>query len=104
MVTSLFNSFFISPLSYRLLGQVVQAIIDYNLWQDRTNVTNGKARLDFALSLVPNKVWLLVTLSTVLVVLINEAVKLHEIRYSPNPIDRKFSLFHSNCLSQQYSS
>ncbi|XP_017339596.1 transmembrane protein 94 isoform X2 [Ictalurus punctatus] len=61
-----------------LLGQVVQAIIDYHLWHDRSN--NGKTGLDFTLSHVPMEVWLLGSLSTVLVVLINEAVKLHEIR------------------------
>ncbi|XP_036428331.1 transmembrane protein 94 isoform X1 [Colossoma macropomum] len=55
-----------------LLGQVVQATVDYQLWQDR--------RLVFTLSDVPKVVWLLVSLSTMLVVLINEAVKLHEIR------------------------
>ncbi|XP_076855776.1 transmembrane protein 94 isoform X2 [Brachyhypopomus gauderio] len=57
-----------------LLGQMVQATVDYQLWQDRSG------GLDFTLSHVPMLVWLLMSLSTVLVVLINEAVKLHEIR------------------------
>ncbi|KAI5623418.1 transmembrane protein 94 isoform X1, partial [Silurus asotus] len=63
-----------------LLGQVVQAIIDYHIWQDRSNIYNDKKSQSFTLSLVPMEVWLLVSLSTVVVVLINEAVKLHEIR------------------------
>uniref|UniRef100_A0A8C1G4Y2 Transmembrane protein 94 n=1 Tax=Cyprinus carpio TaxID=7962 RepID=A0A8C1G4Y2_CYPCA len=57
-----------------LLGQVVQAVIDYQLWQDRST------ELVFTLHHIPLLVWLLVSLSIVLVVLINEAVKLHEIR------------------------
>lgn len=73
--------FFISPLSRRLLGQVVQAIVDYNLWQNRNNISNGTIGPNITLSHVPKLVWLLVSLSTVVVVLINEAVKLHEIRY-----------------------
>lgn len=71
--------FWFSPLFYRLLGQVVQAIIDYNLWQDKSNISNDETGLD-SLKRVPMEVWLIVSLSTVLVVLINEAVKLHEIR------------------------
>lgn len=76
--------FFISPLSFRLLGQVVQAVVDYNLWQDRSDIYNSTIILkhpNITLSHVPKVVWLLMSLSTVLVVLINEAVKLHEIRY-----------------------
>ncbi|XP_016427783.1 transmembrane protein 94-like isoform X2 [Sinocyclocheilus rhinocerous] len=57
-----------------LLGQVVQAVIDYQLWQDRST------EVVFTLHHIPLLVWLLVSLSIVLVVLINEAVKLHEIR------------------------
>uniref|UniRef100_A0A671PBL1 Transmembrane protein 94-like n=1 Tax=Sinocyclocheilus anshuiensis TaxID=1608454 RepID=A0A671PBL1_9TELE len=57
-----------------LLGQVVQAVIDYQLWQDRST------EVVFTLRHIPLLVWLLVSLSIVLVVLINEAVKLHEIR------------------------
>ncbi|KAL0179241.1 hypothetical protein M9458_024683, partial [Cirrhinus mrigala] len=56
-----------------LLGQVVQAVIDYQLWQDRST------EVVFTLHHIPLLVWLLVSLSIVLVVLINEAVKLHEI-------------------------
>uniref|UniRef100_A0A8B9R8K7 Cation-transporting P-type ATPase C-terminal domain-containing protein n=1 Tax=Astyanax mexicanus TaxID=7994 RepID=A0A8B9R8K7_ASTMX len=57
-----------------LLGQVVQATIDYQLWQDRSG------GLVFTLKDVPMLVWLMMSLSVVAVVLINEAVKLHEIR------------------------
>uniref|UniRef100_A0A8C1KPQ0 Transmembrane protein 94 n=1 Tax=Cyprinus carpio TaxID=7962 RepID=A0A8C1KPQ0_CYPCA len=57
-----------------LLGQVVQAVIDYQLWQDRST------EVVFTLHHIPLLVWLLVSLSIVLVVLINEVVKLHEIR------------------------
>uniref|UniRef100_A0A8C1ZHI8 Transmembrane protein 94 n=1 Tax=Cyprinus carpio TaxID=7962 RepID=A0A8C1ZHI8_CYPCA len=57
-----------------LLGQVVQAVIDYQLWQDRST------EVVFTLRHIPLLVWLLVSLSIVLVVLINEVVKLHEIR------------------------
>uniref|UniRef100_A0A672N4M6 Transmembrane protein 94 n=1 Tax=Sinocyclocheilus grahami TaxID=75366 RepID=A0A672N4M6_SINGR len=57
-----------------LLGQVIQAVIDYQLWQDRST------EVVFTLHHIPLLVWLLVSLSIVLVVLINEAVKLHEIR------------------------
>uniref|UniRef100_A0A8C1XI78 Transmembrane protein 94 n=1 Tax=Cyprinus carpio TaxID=7962 RepID=A0A8C1XI78_CYPCA len=58
----------------KLLGQVVQAVIDYQLWQDRST------EVVFTLRHIPLLVWLLVSLSIVLVVLINEVVKLHEIR------------------------
>ncbi|XP_036398079.1 transmembrane protein 94 isoform X2 [Megalops cyprinoides] len=57
-----------------LLGQVVQATVDFQLWQDRN------AKVTFLLKNIPMKAWLLVSLSPVLVVLVNEAVKLHEIR------------------------
>ncbi|XP_028825640.1 transmembrane protein 94 isoform X2 [Denticeps clupeoides] len=57
-----------------LLGQVVQATVDYQLWRDRG------VQESFTLSQVPLLVWLLVSLSTLLVVLVNEFVKLHEIR------------------------
>lgn len=59
---------------HRLLGQVVQAVIDYHLWHDRNTQV-------FTLGHIPLMVWLLVSLSVVIVVLINEAVKLHEIRW-----------------------
>ncbi|KAG7491704.1 hypothetical protein MATL_G00006910 [Megalops atlanticus] len=57
-----------------LLGQVVQATVDFQLWQDRN------AKVTFPLRNIPMKAWLLVSLSPVLVILVNEAVKLHEIR------------------------
>lgn len=58
-----------------MLGQGVQATVDFQLWKYRTdNVT-------FALDDIPKEVWLPLSLSPLLVVLVNEAVKLHEIRY-----------------------
>ncbi|KAJ8399770.1 hypothetical protein AAFF_G00408750 [Aldrovandia affinis] len=57
-----------------LLGQVVQATVDFQLWQDRSSKVN------FSLRDIPMLVWLLVSLSPLLVVLVNEAVKVHEIR------------------------
>ncbi|XP_023646960.1 transmembrane protein 94 isoform X2 [Paramormyrops kingsleyae] len=57
-----------------LLGQGVQATVDFQLWKYRTdNVT-------FTLDDIPKEVWLPLSLSPLLVVLVNEAVKLHEIR------------------------
>ncbi|KAJ8363626.1 hypothetical protein SKAU_G00124570 [Synaphobranchus kaupii] len=58
-----------------LLGQLVQATVDFQLWQDRSG-----NNVRFGLSDIPMLVWLLVSLSPLLVVLVNEAVKLHEIR------------------------
>uniref|UniRef100_A0A8C7GFB3 Transmembrane protein 94 n=1 Tax=Oncorhynchus kisutch TaxID=8019 RepID=A0A8C7GFB3_ONCKI len=57
-----------------LLGQMVQATVDYKLWQDRSG------SLTFGLKDIPMLAWLLVSLSCLVVVLLNEAVKLHEIR------------------------
>ncbi|XP_071400574.1 transmembrane protein 94 isoform X2 [Centroberyx affinis] len=57
-----------------LLGQVVQATVDYQLWCDRSST------LTFDLGDIPLLAWLLVSLSPLLVVLVNELVKLHEIR------------------------
>ncbi|XP_059893653.1 transmembrane protein 94 isoform X3 [Gadus macrocephalus] len=57
-----------------LLGQVVQATVDYQLWCDRSSP------LTFALWDIPLTALLLVSLSPLLVVLVNEMVKLHEIR------------------------
>ncbi|CAB1338150.1 unnamed protein product, partial [Coregonus sp. 'balchen'] len=57
-----------------LLGQLVQATVDYQLWQDRSG------HLTFDLKDIPMLAWLLVSLSSLVVVLLNEAVKLHEIR------------------------
>ncbi|XP_061564599.1 transmembrane protein 94 isoform X2 [Cololabis saira] len=57
-----------------LLGQVVQATVDYQLWRDGSNP------LSFSLKQVPLECWLLASLSPLLVVLVNEVVKIHEIR------------------------
>ncbi|XP_012731681.2 transmembrane protein 94 isoform X2 [Fundulus heteroclitus] len=57
-----------------LLGQGVQATVDYQLWRDQNS------GLDFSLANIPLEVWLLASLSPLLIVLVNEVVKLHEIR------------------------
>ncbi|KAM4716348.1 transmembrane protein 94 isoform 3-T3 [Anableps anableps] len=57
-----------------LLGQSVQATVDYHLWRDQSS------RLTFSLANIPLEVWLLASLSPLLVVVVNEVVKLHEIR------------------------
>ncbi|XP_056285010.1 transmembrane protein 94 isoform X2 [Pseudoliparis swirei] len=57
-----------------LLSQLVQATVDYQLWRDRGS------RLTFDLGNIPLMAWLLVSLSPLLVVMVNEVVKLHEIR------------------------
>ncbi|KAA8581048.1 hypothetical protein FQN60_002629, partial [Etheostoma spectabile] len=57
-----------------LLSQVVQATVDYQLWRDRSSL------LTFNLGDIPLLAWLLVSLSPLLVVVVNEVVKLHEIR------------------------
>ncbi|CAN9508711.1 unnamed protein product [Ophioblennius macclurei] len=57
-----------------LVSQVVQATVDYQLWHDR------HSRLTFDLRHIPLEAWLLVSVSPLLVVAVNEAVKLHEIR------------------------
>ncbi|CAB1311836.1 unnamed protein product [Coregonus sp. 'balchen'] len=57
-----------------LFGQMVQATVDYKLWQDRSG------SLTFDLKDIPMLAWLLVSLSSLVVVMLNEAVKLHEIR------------------------
>lgn len=57
-----------------LAGQVLQATLDFQVWQDRY------ADLNFSLSDIPLIVWLMGFLSTLLVVFVNEVVKLHEIR------------------------
>uniref|UniRef100_A0A3B5MEK3 Uncharacterized protein n=1 Tax=Xiphophorus couchianus TaxID=32473 RepID=A0A3B5MEK3_9TELE len=53
----------------------VQATVDYQLWRDQSSP------LTFSLASIPLEVWLLASLSPLLVVLVNEVVKLHEIRY-----------------------
>ncbi|KAH0518681.1 hypothetical protein LTLLF_115435 [Microtus ochrogaster] len=57
-----------------LLGQVVQTVVDLQLW------THRDTRVHFGLEDVPLLTWLLGCLSLVLVVVTNEIVKLHEIR------------------------
>ncbi|KAK2821061.1 hypothetical protein Q5P01_024020 [Channa striata] len=57
-----------------LFGQIVQATVDYLLW------CNQNSFLTFNLGDIPLPAWLLVSLSTLLVVVVNEVVKLHEIR------------------------
>lgn len=50
--------------------------MDYQLWRDQGS------SLTFSLANIPMEVWLLASLSPVLVVVVNEVVKLHEIRYA----------------------
>uniref|UniRef100_W5N072 Transmembrane protein 94 n=1 Tax=Lepisosteus oculatus TaxID=7918 RepID=W5N072_LEPOC len=57
-----------------LLGQVVQATVDFQVWKNR------QSSVTFTLEDIPLLVWLLMSLSLLLVVLVNEVVKLHEIR------------------------
>nr|XP_043869091.1 transmembrane protein 94 isoform X1 [Solea senegalensis] len=57
-----------------LLSQIIQASVDYQLWRDRSS------SLNFKLGDIPLLAWVLVSLSPLLVVLVNEVVKLHEIR------------------------
>ncbi|XP_019731271.1 transmembrane protein 94 isoform X2 [Hippocampus comes] len=57
-----------------LLSQIVQATVDYQLWHDQDSLLN------FGLRDIPLVGWLLVSLSLLLVVVVNEVVKLHEIR------------------------
>ncbi|XP_041075800.1 transmembrane protein 94 isoform X2 [Polyodon spathula] len=57
-----------------LLGQVIQAAVDFQLWD------NVRSPVTFALQDIPLLSWLLVSLSLILVVVVNELVKLHEIR------------------------
>lgn len=65
-----------SFLFSRLLCQIVQAIVDYQLWCYRDSL------FTFSLGDIPLLAWLLVSLSLMLVVVVNEVVKLHEIRYN----------------------
>lgn len=62
-------------LSFSLLSQIVQATVDYQLWRHKGSL------LTFNLGDIPLLAWLLVSLSPLLVVVVNEVVKLHEIRY-----------------------
>lgn len=68
----------------RLLCQIVQAIIDYQLWCHHSSL------FTFSLGDIPLLAWLLVSLSLLLVVVVNEVVKLHEIRYSSHKTKLKW--------------
>ncbi|KAG8129059.1 hypothetical protein E2320_015918 [Naja naja] len=57
-----------------LLGQVVQTFLDLKLW------VNLESPVTYQMDDIPMASWLLGLLSLVLVVIINETVKLHEIR------------------------
>ncbi|XP_027145089.1 transmembrane protein 94 isoform X2 [Larimichthys crocea] len=57
-----------------LLSQIVQATVDYQLWRHQGSP------LTFNLGDIPLLAWLLVSVSLLLVVVVNEVVKLHEIR------------------------
>ncbi|KAM4524631.1 transmembrane protein 94 isoform 2-T2 [Odontesthes bonariensis] len=68
------NSWWCLTVPVVLLGQIVQATVDYQLWSDRDSL------LTFNLGSIPLEAWLLASLSPLLVVVVNEVVKLHEIR------------------------
>uniref|UniRef100_A0A3B4ZHD9 Transmembrane protein 94 n=1 Tax=Stegastes partitus TaxID=144197 RepID=A0A3B4ZHD9_9TELE len=57
-----------------LLSQIVQATVDFQLWRNQDSLLN------FTLGNIPLEAWLLVSLSPLLVMVVNEVVKLHEIR------------------------
>uniref|UniRef100_A0A8C4SUU1 Transmembrane protein 94 n=1 Tax=Erpetoichthys calabaricus TaxID=27687 RepID=A0A8C4SUU1_ERPCA len=57
-----------------LLGQVIQAIVDFKLWN------NVHSTVVITMEDIPLWSWLLGSLSVFLVVVVNEMVKLHEIR------------------------
>lgn len=67
--------FAVSVYDLRLLGQVAQTALDLKLWE------NLNSSLTFNHISISPVSWLLGFLSLVLVVIINEIVKLHEIRY-----------------------
>lgn len=64
-----------SVFHFRVLGQVAQTVLDLKLWE------NLNSSLTFNHVSISPVSWLLGFLSLVLVVIINEIVKLHEIRY-----------------------
>ncbi|XP_057681436.1 transmembrane protein 94 isoform X2 [Corythoichthys intestinalis] len=68
------NSWWCVTVPVVLVSQIVQATVDYQLWHDQGT------SLNFGLSDIPLLGWLLVSLSLLLVVVVNEVVKLHEIR------------------------
>ncbi|XP_072846654.1 transmembrane protein 94 isoform X10 [Pogona vitticeps] len=57
-----------------LLGQVIQTFLDLTLW------VNRESPVTYQMDDIPMASWLLGLLSLILVVIINEVVKLHEIR------------------------
>ncbi|KAG2460772.1 TMM94 protein, partial [Polypterus senegalus] len=63
-----------SFLPNSLLGQVIQAIVDFKLWN------NVHSTVVITMEDIPLWSWLLGSLSVFLVVVVNEVVKLHEIR------------------------
>lgn len=67
-----------TDFSSSLLSQIVQASVDYQLWRDR------RSSLTFDLRDIPLLTWVLVSVSPLVVVVVNEVVKLHEIRYEAN--------------------
>ncbi|CAF90400.1 unnamed protein product, partial [Tetraodon nigroviridis] len=69
------NSWWCLIVPVVLCSQVIQATVDYQLWRHYGNP------LSFGLGNIPLLAWLLVSLSLMLVVVLNEVVKLHEIRY-----------------------
>lgn len=68
------NTWWCLTVPFVLLGQGVQGTVDYQLWRDHGS------HLSFSLANIPLEVWLLASLSPLLVVVVNEVVKLHEIR------------------------
>uniref|UniRef100_A0A665X4I4 Cation-transporting P-type ATPase C-terminal domain-containing protein n=1 Tax=Echeneis naucrates TaxID=173247 RepID=A0A665X4I4_ECHNA len=66
--------FRISLILFSFSVIIVQALVDYQLWRDQGSV------LTFNLSNIPLHSWVLVSLSPLLVVVVNEVLKLHEIR------------------------
>lgn len=64
-----------SVYDLRLMGQVAQTLLDLKLWE------NLSSPLTFKYISISPVSWLLGFLSLILVVIINEIVKLHEIRY-----------------------
>lgn len=73
----------VSLYDLRLLGQVAQTVLDLKLWE---NLSSSMTFNHISISPVS---WLLGFLSLVLVVIINEIVKLHEIRYGDRREDRE---------------
>lgn len=76
----------VSLYDLRLLGQVAQTVLDLKLWE------NLSSSLTFNHVSISPVSWLLGFLSLVLVVIINEIVKLHEIRYGDSREDREKGL------------